>query len=318
MNTRFSDVASELTDSLSRSGKGPMLSALKLYSGGSASVPELSWNDDVDTGLYLIGDANVGLSIAGTKRWDFAAAGSTLTGTLAVSGGVSTDTVTANTATSATVKGAVADGASAVGVVLDNTIALANATAKLASFRSNGVEKASINASGQFLSPAIELIQGNAFIDFKDSAGEDYDARIIKSTGANLEVTGTPLKVMTPVASTDAATKGYVDTTTDGVGSISWGTGWGDAASSTRLRRGPDGLTTFNLVATLSSGTAVVVASLPSGFRPGAQIGTTGYDNGGNAVGFLIAGDEVRINALGSAITGATYYASFVYWAPAP
>ncbi len=63
--------------------------ALKLYSGGSASAPELTWGDDTNSGLYLIGADNVGLSVGGTKRWDYGAAGSTLTGTFDVSGATS-------------------------------------------------------------------------------------------------------------------------------------------------------------------------------------------------------------------------------------
>jgi hypothetical protein len=101
MNTRFSSIATALTDSLSRGGSGPMLSALSLYSGGSATVPELSWADDSNSGLYLISNDNLGLSIGGTKRWDFAAAGSSLTGTFDVSGATSlasTLTVTGATA----------------------------------------------------------------------------------------------------------------------------------------------------------------------------------------------------------------------------
>jgi hypothetical protein len=59
---------------------------LKLYSGGNATTPELAWIDDTNSGFYLIGADNIGLSLGGTKRWDYAASGSTLTGTLTVSG----------------------------------------------------------------------------------------------------------------------------------------------------------------------------------------------------------------------------------------
>jgi hypothetical protein len=60
--------------------------AATLYNGGSAAAPELTWIDDTNSGFYVIGEDNIGLSLGGTKRWDFAAAGSTLTGTLTVSG----------------------------------------------------------------------------------------------------------------------------------------------------------------------------------------------------------------------------------------
>lgn len=63
--------------------------ALKLYSGGSAAEPELTWGDDTNSGLYLIGADNVGLSLGGAKRWDFGTAGSTLTGTFDVTGATS-------------------------------------------------------------------------------------------------------------------------------------------------------------------------------------------------------------------------------------
>ena len=59
---------------------------LKLYSGGNATTPELTWADDTNSGFYLIGPDEIGLSLGGTKRWHYAASGSTLTGTLTISG----------------------------------------------------------------------------------------------------------------------------------------------------------------------------------------------------------------------------------------
>jgi hypothetical protein len=113
MNTRFSSIATALTDSLSRGGSGPMLSALSLYSGGSATVPELSWADDSNSGLYLISNDNLGLSIGGTKRWDFGTAGTSLTGTFDVSGATSL-------ASTLTTRGA---------AVFSSTVAVTGATA---------------------------------------------------------------------------------------------------------------------------------------------------------------------------------------------
>jgi hypothetical protein len=93
MNARFSDISTEMTDSLSRSGKGGMLAPLRGVD-GSATLPGLAFNSETGTGFYRIGANNVGLSIGGTKRWDFAAAGSTLTGTLTVSGATTLAAVT--------------------------------------------------------------------------------------------------------------------------------------------------------------------------------------------------------------------------------
>jgi hypothetical protein len=65
------------------------------------------------------------------------------------SAGFFADVVTALTAVGATIKGAVADGASAVAVIVDNTIALATAGAKIISFRHNAVEKLYIDKDGK-------------------------------------------------------------------------------------------------------------------------------------------------------------------------
>lgn len=50
-NATMADIAAEITDSLSRSGKGAMLSALKLVS-GSAAAPGLTFDGDTNVGLY--------------------------------------------------------------------------------------------------------------------------------------------------------------------------------------------------------------------------------------------------------------------------
>jgi hypothetical protein len=63
--------------------------ALALYSGGNASAPELTWADDTNSGLYHIGADNIGITLGGTKRWDFGTAGTSLTGTFDVSGATS-------------------------------------------------------------------------------------------------------------------------------------------------------------------------------------------------------------------------------------
>jgi hypothetical protein len=88
VNTRFSDIATEITDSLSRSGKGAMLAPLQGYA-GNAALPGYTFGTDTNNGFYLIGADNLGLSLGGTKRWDFGAAGSSLTGTFDVSGATS-------------------------------------------------------------------------------------------------------------------------------------------------------------------------------------------------------------------------------------
>ena len=75
--------------------------------------------------------------------------GNSSTTTTTLWGAVKADSYNARTATSAILKGAFADGASAVGAVIDNSITLANATAKLLSVRNNTVEKASLDTEGR-------------------------------------------------------------------------------------------------------------------------------------------------------------------------
>jgi len=64
-NSTFNDVASALTDSLSRSGLGSMTSPLKL-SNGSIGLPSLSWGTETTAGLYRAGAADFRWALGGT------------------------------------------------------------------------------------------------------------------------------------------------------------------------------------------------------------------------------------------------------------
>lgn len=84
-NTTLSDVATALTDSLDRYGRGGMLAALKLLD-GSAAAPGLAFTSESSSGLYRIGSNILGLSIAGVERTRWTSSGATITGALAVTG----------------------------------------------------------------------------------------------------------------------------------------------------------------------------------------------------------------------------------------
>lgn len=135
VNAKLNDLAAEITDSLSRSGKGGLTQPLKLPD-GAVAAPGLSFTQETGSGLYRAGAGDVGLARLGVKVF----------GTIA--GGVGALFWGTLTATSAILKGAVADGASAVGVILDNSVALANAGAKLLSVRNAGVEAFYLNKDG--------------------------------------------------------------------------------------------------------------------------------------------------------------------------
>lgn len=63
-NGNFNDFATEMQDSLSRSGKGGMLVPFKL-SDGTAGAPGLNFTNEVSTGWYRFGATDVRLSLLG-------------------------------------------------------------------------------------------------------------------------------------------------------------------------------------------------------------------------------------------------------------
>lgn len=84
-NSTLGDLAAEMTDSLCRSGKGGMLAPLKVDP-GTVAAPGVTWDVDPDSGLYRVGANSVGMGAGSTQiqRWE--TTGTTITGTLAVSG----------------------------------------------------------------------------------------------------------------------------------------------------------------------------------------------------------------------------------------
>jgi hypothetical protein len=66
INARFADIESEITDSLDRSGKGPMLAPMRLTN-GTVALPSLTFDSDTDTGIYRVGADNPAVTVGGTK-----------------------------------------------------------------------------------------------------------------------------------------------------------------------------------------------------------------------------------------------------------
>lgn len=66
-NSTLSDIGSELTDSLSRSGEGGMLASLGLFS-GVIGAPGLSWTAETTSGLYRAGAGDFRYSISATDK----------------------------------------------------------------------------------------------------------------------------------------------------------------------------------------------------------------------------------------------------------
>src|SRR3990172_8168015 len=75
-NTTRSDIASEITNSLDRSGRGGMLAPLQLVD-GTPSLPGLTFGTDVNTGMYRITADTIGFAVGGVLSFTIAAAGVT-------------------------------------------------------------------------------------------------------------------------------------------------------------------------------------------------------------------------------------------------
>lgn len=63
-NNTTGDIANEISDSLSRSGRGPMLAALKLTN-GTVAAPGVAFNDEAGSGLYRAAAGDVRAALLG-------------------------------------------------------------------------------------------------------------------------------------------------------------------------------------------------------------------------------------------------------------
>lgn len=76
-NTTLSDLGTEMTDSLNRSGKGAMLAPLQL-SNGTASLPSLTFGSETASGIYRAGSQDVRMQINTNQIQKWTATGVTL------------------------------------------------------------------------------------------------------------------------------------------------------------------------------------------------------------------------------------------------
>jgi hypothetical protein len=87
-NTTMNDLATEMTDSLSRSGKGGMLAAFKIAD-GSVAAPGLAFASEPGSGLYRVSSGTLAIAVLGNEIVSFTVSGETVvTGSMTV-GGVS-------------------------------------------------------------------------------------------------------------------------------------------------------------------------------------------------------------------------------------
>lgn len=87
VNQNFSDIASEITNSLAVDGQSSMAGQFKSYS-GTVSAPGMSWASETDSGWYRAGLEDFRFAVAGADVFKVTSAGATITGTLTVSGAI--------------------------------------------------------------------------------------------------------------------------------------------------------------------------------------------------------------------------------------
>lgn len=153
-NTTLQDLASEMTNSLPRSGSAPMSGALRLTDGG-VGAPALSFNTESTTGIYRSGANEFAVAIGGVLRFKVTASGVTIpndgfatgwtAGTLAVN---TTSTLTGAVTMGSTlaVTGAITATGGVVGNVTGNATTSTTAT--------NNVLKAGDTMTGSLLPSA--------------------------------------------------------------------------------------------------------------------------------------------------------------------
>ena len=175
-NALVSDLANEMSDSLSRAGYGGMNAPIRTPD-GAVNAPAHSFTSETGTGIYRIGASDVGLAISGVKTHEWTASGETVTGDETVTGNLSVQGATGATVTTGNI-GLSASGAQNITKTGTGNLWLQS-------------------GAGQH----IEVNPGavSTFI-FNGTDG------LLHSDGTH-GVTGLP----TPSNSSDAATKGYVD-----------------------------------------------------------------------------------------------------------
>lgn len=76
MNANFSDVGTEITNSLPRDGQAAMTGQLKAAS-GTVSAPGVTFGSDLDTGFYRSASNTIGISAGGSSAGSFSSSGYT-------------------------------------------------------------------------------------------------------------------------------------------------------------------------------------------------------------------------------------------------
>src|SRR5512138_2797140 len=84
-NNLVGDLAAEITDSASRSGKGGFTAPIR-GADGTVNAPTHSFTSETGTGLYRKGASNPAIAVNESLRQEWTSTGSTVTGALVITG----------------------------------------------------------------------------------------------------------------------------------------------------------------------------------------------------------------------------------------
>ncbi|ABC81648.1 hypothetical protein [Anaeromyxobacter dehalogenans] len=150
MNNVHSDIASALTDSLSRTGKGPMSAPLQGVD-GTAAAPSFSFATSPGSGMYLSAPAEVAISAGGTQAAKATAGG------LDVPAGV----------TAAALRARVVGGSNTVSLLSPDTLAASFSMKLPTALPASGTRPLAITSAGQVevgeASPQVSSISCSTF-----------------------------------------------------------------------------------------------------------------------------------------------------------
>lgn len=216
-NTTLSDLATEMTDSLDRSGKGGMLAPL-LSVDGTQLLPGLSFNLETSTGVFRPAANTLGFSVAGTEQLR-------LTGAGVLNLYTATPTIVAAAANaSLALKGNRAAGDAGTDLVL--TSVATRTAGNLLDVQNNGVSKLQLDFGGSLIlngSGIVFAAAANAVLTLRgNKAAADAGTDVVISSTAT-RTAGTLLDVQN-----NGATRFQLDS----AGNIAWQTSTGPFVTS--------------------------------------------------------------------------------------
>ena len=267
-NTTMPDIATGITSSLDRSGRGGMLAALKGID-GSATNPAISWTSEGTSGLFLKSSTDVGVTVSGLEvaafsataftAYDFVISAGSITnttgaitfgnenlsgtGTLAFTGGGALTGTWSNlgSVTTIDINGGTIDNAAinstpigaTTPAVVTGSIVTAT-TGFVGGLSGNITGNVTGNLTGNVTGNVVGAVTGNVTGDLSGNVtaasgtSTFNDVAINGGLDMNAGTTATITNLATPTNPNDAATKGYADGLAAGKLNLSGGTMSGD------------------------------------------------------------------------------------------